>query len=635
MTTTTTTTSKPKKSLGPVADLEHHLPPEWWRSLFNAIYLKTDGDVVENEANTKNDIDMLLDTIPLDKNSRIIDLCCGQGRHVLELASRGFSRVFGLDRSRYLIRLAKKRSSSLGLKTSFHEGDVRKFRMRQKGFDLATLMGNSFGYFDSQDDDLTVLENVRSLLRPGGFLVIDITDGEWMRRNFTPRSWEWIDQEHLVNRERSLSGDMSRLISRELVIHSEKGVLADQFYAERLYGRDEIKDLLERAGFEEIALKGDITSESTRNQDLGMMGHRIVISCKTPIKPGTLAATAAIKSITVLLGDPSLPDTVKLGGKFNEEDFATVNKLKQALASLTEWSFEYHDAHTTMLAEIARNKPQLALNLCDEGFANDATKELHVPAYLEMLDIPYTGAGPKTLGLCYDKSFTRLVAESLGIPVPMQSIIAPTDDSVRLPSIFPALLKPNTGDSSIGITKDAVVHNADELVAYFNELKQNFAGTSILVQEFLSGPEYTVGLIGNPGIGFEMLPILTVDYSALDNDLPPILGYESKWDPASPYWKKIRYSEALDLTDEKRRALQDYSSMLFEKLECRDYARFDFRTDLEGEIKLLEVNPNPGWCWDGKFNLMAEMAGYSYAQMLQMIIKSAQVRIEQTSSPAK
>ena len=76
-----------------------------------------------------------------------------------------------------------------------------------------------------------------------------------------------------------------------------------------------------------------------------------------------------------------------------------------------------------------------------------------------------------------------------------------------------------------------------------------------------------------------------------------------------------------------RRRLADYSRILFERLDCRDYARFDFRTDSAGEIKLLEVNPNPAWCWDGKLAMMAGFAGYSYADLLRMILEAAQARV--------
>src|SRR5258708_11642193 len=88
------------RTLGPVSDLERHLPTEWWRTLFNSLYLETDGDVVENDRNTEQEIDLLVKSVGLEPNDRILDLCCGQGRHVLELARRGLQNVTPLDPSR-------------------------------------------------------------------------------------------------------------------------------------------------------------------------------------------------------------------------------------------------------------------------------------------------------------------------------------------------------------------------------------------------------------------------------------------------------------------------------------------------------------------------------------------------------
>jgi D-alanine-D-alanine ligase len=65
---------------------------------------------------------------------------------------------------------------------------------------------------------------------------------------------------------------------------------------------------------------------------------------------------------------------------------------------------------------------------------------------------------------------------------------------------------------------------------------------------------------------------------------------------------------------------------LFERLGCRDYARFDWRLDSNGTPRLLEVNPNPDWCWDGHLNKMATLAGWTYADMLHKIIRAAQLR---------
>src|SRR6266404_3576104 len=133
------------RTLGPVSDLERHLPSDWWRTLFNSLYLETDGDIIENDRNTADEVELLIGSIGLERNDRILDLCCGQGRHALELASRGFPNVTGLDRSRYLIRLARKRAKQRNLQVSFHEGDARRFRLGDGDFHCVCILGNSFG----------------------------------------------------------------------------------------------------------------------------------------------------------------------------------------------------------------------------------------------------------------------------------------------------------------------------------------------------------------------------------------------------------------------------------------------------------------------------------------------------------
>jgi len=612
------------KTLGPVADLEKHLPQDWWRSLFNSLYLKTDGDVVENDDNTAKEVDMLIKAVDLKTSDKILDLCCGQGRHVLELQRRNFKHAMGLDRSRYLIRVAKKRAQQMGLSVRFGEGDARKIRLPESSLDCVVLFGNSFGYFESQEDDVAVLRAILRVLKSEATLAMDIVNGDWMRANFEKRSWEWIDQNHFVCRERSLSNDETRIISREVIVHAERGVIADQFYAERLYSCDEIQTILAALNFTDIKQHEEIKATSTRNQDLGMMANRIFISARAPKKKPISLVSKPKQAVTVLLGDPRLPDSVKRNGQFNAEDFQTIEKLKGALAELN-YSSSYIDNHQNMFAALSKQKPNFVVNFCDEGFNNDAKLELHVPAMLELLGIPYTGADPACLALCYNKSLVRAVAQAIEIPVPLETYFDAGDHAATLPSIFPALLKPNLGDSSIGINQNAVVTDPESLVAYLEQLKSQLPNTAILIQEYLPGTEYSVGVIGNPG-NFTVLPILAVDYSQLPEELPKILGYESKWLPDSPYWNNIRYQEA-KFDNEEERQLCDYSTLLFERLGCRDYARFDFRTDEQGQIKLLEVNPNPGWCWDGKLNLMAEFAGKSYADLRDRIITAGFYRV--------
>jgi D-alanine-D-alanine ligase len=623
----------PRQCLGPVADLEQHLPEEWWRKLFNALYVKTDGDVVENHENTRRDVDFIVSAAGIQPHSSILDLCCGQGRHCIELARRGFKNVMGVDRSRYLIRLAKKRAQADGLQVLFKEGDARNPRIAEGSVDCVAIMGNSFGYFSNKQDDEKVLATVGKILRPTGQLVLDITDGAYMAEHYDKRSWEWIDEHHFVNRERSISSDRERLVSREVIVNDETGVIADQFYAERLYTRESITKLLEKCGFRNIRHHGTAEAHSDRDQDLGMMARRLLLSADAPLHTRKPKGKTQILDVTVLMGDPRLPDPIKLNGQFNPEDMETVRRLKDGLLELPGYKFRYLDNHATLERDLLELKTDLVLNLCDEGWNNDAFKELHVPALLELRGIPYTGAGPAALGLCYDKGLVRAAAQSIDVPVPLETYVRPGDQGATLPGVFPALLKPNFGDSSIGITKDAVVANERALLEYLEKVRALFPKRlmPVLVQEYLTGAEYSVGMVGNPDQGLRALAILEVDFSRLDPTLPKILGYESKWDPGSPYWTQIKYHEA-SLPDHIQQQVIEHSARLFERMGCRDYARFDYRADAKGEIKLLEVNPNPGWCWDGKLNIMAGFQGMRYSELLGQILQAA---VERTGATAK
>ncbi len=324
--------------------------------------------------------------------------------------------------------------------------------------------------------------------------------------------------------------------------------------------------------------------------------------------------------ITVLLGDPRLPDQSKPGGRFTADDLQQVERLRGALAALPGYAFEFRDDHDRLLAQLQSDPPGFVLNFCDTGFRNDATLELHLPALLELLGIPFSGSGPVPLGLCYDKAFVRGVAESLGVPVPSEIVLAP-GEPIRSVG-YPAFIKPNRGDGSVGITGQSLVHDEVEARATVERLRAQLPEVTVLVQEFLSGTEYGVGLIGNPGHGFAMLPALEVDYSALDPALPRLLDYASKTDPESPYWRDVRFREA-DLSADVRDLLRVRCEALFQRLGLRDYARFDFRTDAAGNIKLMEINPNPAWCWDGKLAHMAGLVGKDQSWLIGAILHAA------------
>lgn len=621
--------------LGPVETIEEHVQPEWWKQIFNSLYLKTDGDVVEDREITCGEVDTFADILELSNRDSILDLCCGQGRHVMELARRGY-RVDGLDRSRYLIQKAKATARKEGLLVKFREGDARKLPYAADSFDVVTMLGNSFGYFENEKDDARILMEIFRVLKPWGRVLLDVTDGEHVRSNFQPRSWEWIDKKMFVCRERSLSEDRRRLISREVITDVSKGVIADQFYAERLYTEKDLMEIFARAGFSDTAIHARINTSTVRNQDLGMMEKRIIIAGRVK-KQWTAKKHQAKerKKIAVIFGDPGKPDSLKPSSIFDEDDFYTIDQLKSALSSLPGYDYTYLSNHDTLVNDLRRiaARSHMVINLCDEGFGNDPRKELHIPALLDIFAIPYTGSASQCLAFCYDKSLVRGIAKEMNIPVPRAFFIEADDSAFNLPFEFPVIVKPNFGDSSFGITRQSVAFNHEDLINAIAIIREKLGyDKPILVEEFLPGKDLSVGIIGNPLTSYTVLPITKEDYSQIPPELPRVCGYEAKWLPDSPYFK-IR-SVPAKLPEATEKFITECCMKLFERLEVRDYCRFDWRLDAQGHPRLLEVNPNPGWCWDGHLAKMAGFAKISYSEMLHLIIQAAEARIENSLSTA-
>ncbi|GJJ70055.1 hypothetical protein EMPS_02404 [Entomortierella parvispora] len=286
---------------GRVQNPENYVPKAWWKNVFgDSLYLQTDGDVVEDPAITLAEIRLLesheairsiFQETPAEK-TRILDLCCGQGRHVLQLASLYPHLEFhGHDQSEYLINLAQSRAveANVSDRASFTIGDCRSIPHVDNSFNLVMLMGNSFGYFATDNANKNLLKEIRRILRPGGLAVLDIPDGGYLRENFSTRGWEWIDDNMIVCRERQLSKDKKRLISREVVISTTGGVVRDQFYAECLYDLDEVRQLVRECGLilQKQEAKGAEKNNtgkdmSKRGEDLGMMEQRHFVLVSKP-----------------------------------------------------------------------------------------------------------------------------------------------------------------------------------------------------------------------------------------------------------------------------------------------------------------------------------------------------------------
>lgn len=342
------------------------------------------------------------------------------------------------------------------------------------------------------------------------------------------------------------------------------------------------------------------------------------------------------KNVIVVLGDPNLPDRIKFEGKFGKEDFETIDKLKQALNLLDDYNFFYLDNHSTLINDIKRMKKNTdyVFNLCDEGFENEPSKEAFIPEICEVEKIPYTGAASRCLHLRERKSDIKAIAKQEGIPVADGILIRRlTDEKAKIDAEnfgWPRFVKPDCSDGSFGISKESLVYNSDELLEQINKKRQSLrkAGCreDLLVEEYLPGVEITAAIIGNrkePEI-----KLLEEDFSCLSKGRKPFITYDSKWNPGSEDWKIT--SKAPSIPKSIQEEIEKYSSRLFDIIECRDYARFDWRLDEFKKPKFLEANPNCGWCWDShlvkafSFGRENEDAREVYASILHKILMAAE-----------
>ncbi len=332
-------------------------------------------------------------------------------------------------------------------------------------------------------------------------------------------------------------------------------------------------------------------------------------------------------TIGVLSGDPDLPYAYNVDGRFGPADIEAVRRAVDAVNTLDGYHVRLFNDHARLIERLRDQPPDLALNFCDTGYRNLQHNEPNIPALLELLEIPYSGATPGSMAVSRDKAIVRLLAMQHGIPVPNETFVDLTADPLVLPELYPAIIKPNEGYGSVGVTPDSVVYDAVEAQACLRRLAAASATPHpwALIQDFLTGPEYTLGLVGNPESGFTVLPVLEIDFRKLDPSLPPILPYESKADPDSPYWQDLRFLRA-ELEPTTEAAMIEHATWIFERLGLRDYARIDFRAGADGVPRLLDANASPTWTHDGKMAIMAGWAGHDYAGLLRLILEAARTR---------
>ena len=252
--------------------------PDWWKTLFDGVYLLTDARSVGDESLTRLEVDVVCELLPMDAGHKILDLCGGHGRHSFELCKRGFEACTLLDYSQSLIDVAKEKAQGNNYPLKVVRCDARQIDIGPDQFNHVLIMGNSLGYIQQSDADRKILSEAFRVLRPGGWLLVDVTDGTAVKKSFNPNAWHEIGEDTVVCRQRELREDAVR--ARELVISKKDGLIRDRTYAVRLYEPQTLASLLDTTGFGQIKIHTDFSPHRFEG-DYGFMNRRMLaVGCK-------------------------------------------------------------------------------------------------------------------------------------------------------------------------------------------------------------------------------------------------------------------------------------------------------------------------------------------------------------------
>jgi D-alanine-D-alanine ligase len=243
-------------------------------------------------------------------------------------------------------------------------------------------------------------------------------------------------------------------------------------------------------------------------------------------------------------------------------------------------------------------------------------RESHIPALLEFLNIPYTGSDPLTLSLTLDKSMAKRVVMSEGIPTPRFKKVRRMEDLKGLDLSYPLFVKLCDEGSSKGVRLDSKVLDEPSLGEKTRWLLENY-GPPILVEEFVTGPEFTVGILGNENPS--VLGVMQIEIRGMaPGEAIYSLEIKREWE------ERVVYHCPPPIDPPLLDRIQEVALRSYCVLDCRDVSRVDVRVGKDGIPYFLEINPLPGLSpVYGDLPIMARRMGWSYAQLVKTIFHHA------------
>jgi D-alanine-D-alanine ligase len=300
-----------------------------------------------------------------------------------------------------------------------------------------------------------------------------------------------------------------------------------------------------------------------------------------------------------------------------EEIFEALQKLGHEPSYLTL------DGRNQSLTAVAKSNADMVFNLV-ESYAGDDTKDMNVAAFLDLVGMPYTGSGPHGLFLAQDKSIAKKLFSFHGVNTPFfaMSFRGRLDHSHDIK--FPLIVKPVSEDGSIGIDNTSVVDSVKELMEKIHYVTEEFESAA-LIEEYIEGREIYAAILGSYERA-EALPLVELDLSKLPKGTPRIAGQDVKFDKETEAYKLTKSAPVEDLDEATTKRLQDTALGAYRACKLRDYGRIDMRLKDNGEIFVIEANPNPWLASGQEFAMAAKRSGRSYTDLIGEIVDLARAR---------
>ena len=320
--------------------------------------------------------------------------------------------------------------------------------------------------------------------------------------------------------------------------------------------------------------------------------------------------------------DPNQPFTLKA---LREEDRPTEADLISCLRRLGHEvdTLPVYDNVIAIVEKVRAFAPDIVFNQC-ESFYNERSKEPNIPALLELLNVPYTGAGPDSLLLCKDKALAHTILVYHRVRVP-RFVVSHRRRPLRSLKRFefPAFIKPLGEESSDGIAKASFARTPEEALERAKFIHEKL-GVDAMVEEYIDGRELYVGVLGNRQL--TVLPPRELFFEHVPEGEPRIATFKAKWD--DEYRKRwgIANGPAAPLPEKAAKKLPELTRRIALLLRIQGAGRLDLRLTPQGELVFLEANPNPSLARIDDFAQAAMETGIDYDALIQRILDAARLR---------